>query len=157
MTTLKSLFFLIFVPGLLIGYVPFAFILFGPQIETGSLAWFALPLWLIGGFIILWCFWDFIVKGKGTPAPIDPPKKLIASDLYRFVRNPMYVGVLLMLFGHFLWFGYWSLLAYTVFFFIAFHLFVIGYEEPNLRKRFGATYDDYLQKVPRWIPRYTRK
>jgi protein-S-isoprenylcysteine O-methyltransferase Ste14 len=157
MTALKSLFFLIFVPGLFVGYVPFAFLLLGPQISTGIFAYLAFPLWLVGGFAILWCFWDFLVKGRGTPAPIDPPKELVASGLYRFVRNPMYVAVLLMLFGHFLWFGFWSLLIYTAFFFIAFHLFVVGYEEPNLRKRFGAAYEKYLQEVPRWIPRFARK
>lgn len=157
MTAVKSIFFLIFVPGLFVGYVPFAFLLFGPRIEAGLFAWFAVPLWLFGAVTILWCFWDFLVKGKGTPAPIDPPKELVASGLYRFVRNPMYVGVLMMLFGHFLWFGYWSLLAYTVFFFIAFHLFVIGYEEPNLRIRFGAAYEGYCRDVPRWIPRFARK
>ena len=157
MTALKSLFFLIFVPGLLVGYVPFAFLLTGPRLETGPLAWLAVPLWLLGGIGILWCFWDFLVKGRGTPAPMDPPKELVASGLYRLVRNPMYVAVLMMLFGHFLWFGYWSLLIYTIFFFLAFHLFVTGYEEPNLRKRFGESYEAYLKEVPRWIPRFTRK
>jgi protein-S-isoprenylcysteine O-methyltransferase Ste14 len=157
MTALKSLFFLVFVPGLLVGYVPFAFLLVGPRIDTGFLAWIALPLWTIGAVTILWCFWDFLVKGCGTPAPMDPPKELVASGLYRFIRNPMYVGVLLMLFGHFLWLGYWSLLGYTAFFFIAFHLFVTGYEEPNLLKRFGMLYEKYLQEVPRWIPRFVRK
>jgi protein-S-isoprenylcysteine O-methyltransferase Ste14 len=75
------------------------------------------------------------------------------SGLYRFVRNPMYVAVLMMLFGHFLWFRFWSLLIYALFFFLAFHLFIIGYEEPNLRKRFGAAYEQYLRIVPRWIPK----
>ncbi len=157
MTALKSLFFLIFVPGLFVGCVPLVFLLAGPRIETGLLAWLAFPLWLIGGVTILWCFWDFLVKGHGTPAPIDPPKELVASGPYRFVRNPMYVGALLTLFGHFLWFGYWALLGYAVFFFVAFHLFVIGYEEPTLRKKFSAAYEAYLQNVPRWIPRFARK
>ena len=153
MTALKSLFFLIFVPGLFVGYVPFAFLFVGPQIDLGFLSYLVLPLWLIGAIMILWCFWDFLVKGKGTPAPIDPPKELVVSGLYKVVRNPMYVGVLLMLIGHFLCFWYLSLLIYAVFFFIAFHLFVINYEEPNLKKRFGATYEDYISKVPRWMPR----
>lgn len=153
MTALKSLFFLIFVPGVFVGYVPFVFLFVGPQIELGFLSYLVFPVWLIGSVMILWCFWDFLVKGKGTPAPIDPPKELVVSGLYKYVRNPMYGGVLLMLMGHFLWFWYWSLLIYAVFFLIAFHLFIIGYEEPNLKKRFGAAYQDYLGKVPRWIPR----
>ena len=140
-------------PGLFVGYIPFSFLLVGPQVDLGFLSYLVFPLWLVGGVMILWCFWDFLVKGKGTPAPIDPPKELVVSGLYKIVRNPMYVGVLLMLIGNFLCFWYWSLLMYAVFFFMAFHLFIIGYEEPNLKKRFGTVYEDYLGKVPRWMPR----
>ncbi len=153
MTALKSVFFLIFVPGLFVGYVPFVFLPSGPRIDTGALAFAAIPLWVIGGAAVLWCFWDFLIKGKGTPAPIDPPKELVVSGLYRYVRNPMYLGVLIMLTGHFLWLGFWSLLAYTVFFFAAFHAFVVNYEERTLRKTFGKAYEEYLRRVPRWIPR----
>ena len=103
--------------------------------------------------MVLWCFWDFLVKGKGTPAPIDPPKELVVSGLYNYVRNPMYVGVELMLIGHFLWFGFWNLLVYAAFFFAAFYIFVLLYEEPTLKKKFGAAYEEYLKRVPRWIPR----
>ncbi len=154
MTFLKSLFFLIFVPGMFIGVIPIMFLLTGPYIETWILSYLALPLWVIGGTMILWCFWDFLVKGRGTPAPIDPPKELVVTGLYEYVRNPMYVGVLLMLMSEFLWFGYWVLLAYTFFFFIAFHLFVLLYEEPTLKKKFGRSYENYLIIVPRWIPRF---
>ena len=156
MTALKSLFFLIFVPGLFVGFVPFAFLMSGPYIDTLFLIYLALPLWLIGGLMVLWCFWDFLFKGHGTPAPIDPPKELVVSGLYNFVRNPMYVGVELMLIAHFLGFGYWSLLIYATFFFIAFHTFVLRYEEPTLKKKFGAAYENYLKRVPRWIPRLTK-
>jgi protein-S-isoprenylcysteine O-methyltransferase Ste14 len=153
MTALKSLFFLIFVPGLFVGYIPLAFLLTGPYITTGFLFYLALPLWVIGGTALLWCFWDFFSKGDGTPAPMDPPKELVVSGLYNYIRNPMYVGVLLMLVAHFLWFGYWSLLIYTGFFFLAFHLFVINYEEPTLKKKFGKAYANYIKRVPRWLPR----
>lgn len=154
MTALKSLFFLIFVPGLFVGYIPLTFLLTGSQIDTGVLSYLAYPLWLAGAIIIIWCFWDFLVKGRGTPAPIDPPKVLVVTGLYNFVRNPMYVGVEMMLIGHFLWFGFWLFLAYAVFFFLAFHTFILIYEEPTLKKKFGAAYEDYLKKVPRWIPRF---
>ena len=154
MTALKSLFFLVFVPGLFVGYVPFAFLMNGSYVDTWFLVYLALPLWVIGGVMILWCFWDFLVKGKGTPAPLDPPKELVVSGLYRYVRNPMYVGVLWMLIAHFLWFGYWSLLIYAGCFFLAFHIFVLSYEEPTLKKKFGADYEDYLERVPRWIPKF---
>lgn len=156
MIALKSLFFLIFVPGLFIGYVPLAFLRQGPRLEMGVFSLLAYPLWLIGGWLILWCFWDFLTHGKGTPAPIDPPRFLVTSGPYGYIRNPMYGGVLLMLVGHFLWFGYWSLLAYAAFFFLAFHVFILVYEEPDLRKRFGAAYEAYCQNVPRWLP-YVRR
>jgi len=153
-TALKSLFFLIFVPGLFVGYIPLAFLLTGSYIVTGILFYLALPLWLIGGVVVVWCFWDFLTKGDGTPAPFDPPKELVVSGLYNYVRNPMYIGVLLMLVAHFLWFGYWSLLIYTGFFFLAFHLFVLNYEEPTLKKKFGRSYTNYMKRVPRWIPKF---
>ncbi len=154
MTTLKSLFFLVFVPGLFVGCIPLTFLFSGPHIETSILADLAFPLWLVGGFMILWCFWDFLIKGHGTPAPIDPPKELVVSGLYRFVHNPMYVGVMLMLVGHILWFGGLWLSIYAVFFFVAFHLFVTFYEEPDLQKRLGDSYEAYSESVPRWIPKF---
>jgi protein-S-isoprenylcysteine O-methyltransferase Ste14 len=154
MTALKSIFFLIFVPGLFVGFIPFAFLMLGPYIDTWFLIYLALPLWLIGGLMILWCFWDFLVKGHGTPAPIDPPKELVVTGLYNYVRNPMYVGVELMLIAHFLWFGYWLLLIYAVYFFIAFHAFVLRYEEPTLEKKFGEAYKEYTKRVPRWFPKF---
>jgi len=151
MTALKSLLFLIFVPGMVAGYVPLGLLLWGPGIDTGLLAWLALPLWLVGVIILLWSFWNFFKQGRGTPAPIDPPKELVAVGFYRYTRNPMYVGVLLLIAGHFLWFGFWSLLIYSIFIFVAFNTFVAYYEEPTLRKKFGVIYEDYCQRVPRWF------
>ena len=153
MTALKSLLFLIFVPGLLAVYIPLTFLTEGMRIPTGIFAYLAFPLWFIGGITLLWCFWDFLVKGKGTPAPIDPPKELVVTGLYKYVRNPMYVGVILILMGHFLWFQTISIIMYGFFFFMATHLFITGYEEPFLKKTFGTVYEDYTKKVPRWIPR----
>ena len=153
MTALRSLLFLILAPGMVAGVIPLTLFRSGSQIQIGFFSYLAFPLWLIGVAILLWCFWDFLVKGRGTPAPIDPPKELVVSGLYNYVRNPMYVGVFLVIIGHFLWFGFWSLLIYAAIVFIAFHSFVTFYEEPNLKNRFGATYEDYLRRVPRWIPR----
>jgi protein-S-isoprenylcysteine O-methyltransferase Ste14 len=153
MTALKSIIFFILAPGMVAGVIPLALFRTGSQTQTGLLSYLAFPLWLSGVAILIWCFWDFIVKGRGTPAPIDPPKDLVVSGLYNYVRNPMYVGVLLVIIGHFLWFGFWNLLIYAAVVFIAFNTFVTFYEEPNLKQRFGATYEDYLQRVPRWIPK----
>jgi protein-S-isoprenylcysteine O-methyltransferase Ste14 len=136
------------------GYIPLALLRQGPRIETGLLAYLALPLWAMGGVILLWSFWNFLHEGRGTPAPVDPPKELVAVGFYRYVRNPMYVGVLAANLGHFFWFGYWSLLIYTLVVFVAFNTFVAYYEEPTLRRKFGAAYEDYLRNVPRWIPRF---
>ena len=153
MTALKSLLFLLLAPGMVAGYVPLVLLRRGAQIETGILAYLALPLWLTGCIILLWSFWNFLKEGRGTPAPVEPPKELVAVGFYRYVRNPMYVGILAAILGHFLWFGYWNLLMYAFLVFIAFHTFVTYYEEPTLKKKFGKTYEDYLQRVPRWIPR----
>lgn len=154
MTALKSLLFLIVAPGMVAGYIPLVLLRKGPQIETGFFAYLAFPLWIIGGVILLWSFWNFLIEGRGTPAPIDPPKKLVATGFYRYVRNPMYVGVLLILIGHFLWFKNVWLILYTVVAFLIVHLFVTLYEEPTLKRKFGARYEEYLKKVPRWIPRF---
>jgi len=147
------LLFLILAPGMVAGYVPLAYLRNGAQIETGIFSYLALPLWLIGTIILLWSFWNFLHEGGGTPAPVDPPKELVAVGFYRYVRNPMYVGILGMITGHFLWFGYWNLVIYAVIVFAAFDAFVTYYEEPTLKRKFGAAYEDYLRKVPRWIPR----
>lgn len=154
MTALKSFLFLIVAPGMVAGYIPLALLRRGSQIETGVLTYLAFPHWLVGGVILLWSFWNFLIQGRGTPAPIDPPKELVAVGFYRYVRNPMYVGVLAIIIGHFLWFGYWNLLVYAVIVFLAFNTFVTYYEEPTLKRKFGKSYEDYLQQVPRWIPRF---
>ncbi len=153
MTIYKSLLYLTIEAGLFALYIPLALLRSGPGIATGIFSFLAIPLWLIGSLIVLWCFWAFTFIGRGTPVPMEPPKELVVSGLYRYVRNPIYVGVLLIFLGHFLWFGYWALLIYTALSFIGVHFFIILYEEPTLKKKFGAAYEDYLKRVPRWIPR----
>jgi len=150
---LRSILFFILAPGMVAGFIPLGLLRTGSQLQTGLFSYLAFPLWIIGVAMLIWCFWDFLAKGKGTPAPIDPPRELVVSGLYKYVRNPMYVGVLLVIIGHFLWFGFWALLIYAMFVFLAFGSFVIFYEEPNLKRRFGAAYEEYLRRVPRWIPR----
>jgi protein-S-isoprenylcysteine O-methyltransferase Ste14 len=154
MTAYKSLLYLIVEAGLFALYIPLAILRTGQRIETGILSFLAIPLWLIGALIVLWCFRDFTFKGRGTPLPADPPKELVITGPYHYVRNPIYVGVMLIFLGHFLWFGYWALLIYMVFAFIGVHFFVVLYEEPTLKRKFGATYEEYLRRVPRWIPRF---
>lgn len=152
MTVYKSLLYLVFEAGIFAVYIPLALLRTGPRIQTGIVSFLAIPLWLLGSLIILWCFRDFTFQGHGTPVPMDPPKELVVTGLYRYTRNPIYVGVISIFLGHFLWFGYWRLLIYVVLAFLGVHLFVIFYEEPTLRRKFGAAYEDYLKRTPRWIP-----
>ncbi len=152
MTALKSFLYLLVVQNFGF-YVPLAFCTHGPRVATGAFSYLAWILWPMGSAGVLWCFWDFTFKGSGTPLPTDPPKELVVSGLYRYVRNPIYVSVLLILLGHFVWFGYWSLLVYTGLAFAGTHLFVTLYEEPHLRKRFGPAYEVYVSRVPRWLPK----
>ena len=157
MTLLKSLLFMLIVPGTVTVLVPWAFIAyFGPgALQFGFLKLLAIPLWIVGAAGLLWCAWDFAQKGDGTPAPIDAPKKLVVEGLYRYVRNPMYVSVLMILVGQFLWLGSRWVFAYTLFMFTTFHLFITNYEEPNLKRLFGDQFDRYARSVPRWIPSLT--
>jgi protein-S-isoprenylcysteine O-methyltransferase Ste14 len=157
MTALKSLLFFIVAPGMVAGYLPLVLFRTGPRIDTGILAYLAVPLWLVGGTLLVWSFWNFLHEGSGTPAPIDPPKELVVMGFYRYMRNPMYTGILAILSGYFLWFGYGSLLVYGAIVFLAFHVFVKYYEEPTLNQKFGPAYEEYCRTVPRWIPWFTRE
>ncbi len=107
-----------------------------------------------GGMLIsLWCIFTFVFVGQGTPAPFDPPRRLVIRGPYRFVRNPMYVGAGLALAGAAMSYQSLPLLGYTVGFLIVMHLFVIIHEEPTLRQTFGSDYEAYCAKVGRWWPR----
>jgi protein-S-isoprenylcysteine O-methyltransferase Ste14 len=98
----------------------------------------------------------FVREGHGTPAPIAPPEHLVVGGPFQWVRNPGYVAVISLVVGQALLFGSSSLLAYAALLAVAFHLFVVGYEEPTLRRQFGAEYDAYCAAVPRWLPRLRR-
>jgi protein-S-isoprenylcysteine O-methyltransferase Ste14 len=103
-----------------------------------------------GALLALWCIATFIVQGRGTPAPFDPPRKLVVAGPYRFARNPMYVGAALALGGAALFYQSWALLGYCVAFLVVMHLFVVLYEEPTLRGTFGDDYLRYCERVRRW-------
>jgi protein-S-isoprenylcysteine O-methyltransferase Ste14 len=100
-------------------------------------------------------FARFALQGLGTPAPIAPPQNLVVTGLYRYVRNPMYVAVVAVILGQAILFGDGRLMTYGVFMWLAFHAFVLTYEEPVLAQSFGAEYEDFRANVPRWIPRLT--
>ena len=107
----------------------------------------------VGSAIALWCILTFVFLGKGTPAPFDPPRRLVARGPYRFVRNPMYVGAGLALAGAALFYKSIPLLSYAFLFVLVMHLFVVVYEEPTLRRAFGDDYEAYCENVGRWWPR----
>jgi len=149
----KSVLFTILLPGTVTVLVPSLVISKGRlAIQWNSWRVLAfLPLFL-GLSILSRCIWDFAVSGRGTLAPVDPPKDLVVRGLYRYVRNPMYVGVLLMLFSEAWLFDSRVLLLYAVGCFVVVHAFVLLYEEPHLRRKFGEAYVSYCAKVNRWLP-----
>jgi protein-S-isoprenylcysteine O-methyltransferase Ste14 len=105
-----------------------------------------------GAVIALSCVWAFAFIGKGTPAPFDPPRRLVVRGPYRFLRNPMYVGAALAVAGAALFYQSIQLLAFVAGFLLVTHLFVVLYEEPTLRRLFGLDYQDYCRRVHRWFP-----
>jgi protein-S-isoprenylcysteine O-methyltransferase Ste14 len=109
----------------------------------------------IGAIGVLDSFRRFAIEGLGTPAPAFPTTSLIVTGLYRFVRNPMYVGVIALILGQALLLANLTLMIYAFCVWAAFHLFVMFYEEPTLGRRYGAEYAAYCAGVRRWIPRLT--
>ena len=107
---------------------------------------------IAGAIIALWCVATFVVIGKGTPAPFDPPRRLVIRGPYRFVRNPMYLGAGLALGGAALVYRSLPLLGYMALLLVATHVFVVWYEEPTLRSTFGDAYAAYCARVHRWLP-----
>ncbi|MEK7727910.1 MAG: isoprenylcysteine carboxylmethyltransferase family protein [candidate division KSB1 bacterium] len=155
MLWLKTLIFTLLAPGALTILFP-ALLLPHARERLAANAWWwlaLLPL-LLGVGVYLWCVKDFITKGRGTPAPYDPPKQLVVHGLYRYSRNPMYLGVLLILLGEAALFYSTTLLFYAAIVFAGFHLRVLFYEEPTLQRLFGESFQQYRALVPRWFPRF---
>jgi protein-S-isoprenylcysteine O-methyltransferase Ste14 len=100
-------------------------------------------------------FARFALQGLGTPAPIAPTRNLVVTGLYRYVRNPIYVAVVAIVLGQAVLLGDWRLIVYGALLWLAFHLFVVAYEEPTLEQTFGGEYEAFRANVPRWIPRMT--
>ena len=108
---------------------------------------------LAGAAIAVSCVIAFAFIGRGTPAPFDPPRQLVVRGPYRFVRNPMYLGAATALLGAALYYESLALATYTLVFLLVAHVFVTAYEEPTLRRTFGAAYEEYCRRVGRWWPR----
>jgi len=108
---------------------------------------------LAGGGLALWSVVSFVRFGRGTPAPFDPPTRLVTSGPFAWIRNPMYAGAGAALAGAALFYRSWALLGYAVGFFAVTHVFVVVHEEPALRRAFGGAYEAYCRRVGRWWPR----
>ena len=150
---LRTTLFVIFVPGTVLVYLPWAMGVFRMRRELGWDILGVLPLG-VGVFVLLRCAFAFAWEGEGTPAPIDAPRHLVIGGMYRYVRNPMYWGTFLILLGQWALFAApgWGAIRYIAVFVVLVHLFVVLYEEPALRRQFGDEYEEYRRNVPRWIP-----
>jgi protein-S-isoprenylcysteine O-methyltransferase Ste14 len=149
----KTLLFTVFVPGTVAGYVPWRLRQNAVPV-AGAAEWASITVVAIGIAIYLHtAFWGFALIGGGTPAPVAPTKILVVKGLHRFVRNPMYLGVALVIGGQAWLFRSWHIAIYMVCMLLTAHLFVVFYEEPTLRKQFGEEYERYRASVPRWIPK----
>ncbi len=115
--------------------------------------WPGLILVIAGAILAFTCLGIFIARGRGTAAPFDPPREFVALGPYKRVRNPMYVGGITLLVGFGLYLHSFSILLLALPVFFLAHLFVVFYEEPDLARRFGASYEAYCKAVPRWFPR----
>ena len=152
---LSTLLFTVIVPATVAGWVPSALRGNAAPTPQTALRWLAWVLIGIGIAIYLHtAFWGFALRGHGTPAPIAPTQKLVVEGLHRYIRNPMYVGVMLVVLGQALLFWSRTLAEYAAFLWLACHVFVLLYEEPRLRRTFGEEYEAYRRRVPRWIPRF---
>jgi protein-S-isoprenylcysteine O-methyltransferase Ste14 len=125
----------------------------GIHVAQGAARYVGAALLAVGIALMLWCWTEFVQRGRGTPAPFDPPRRLVVRGPYRWVRNPMYIAAGLVLLGQAMLFASPRLVLYAGIFWLAAHSFVVGYEERTLARRFGADYAAYRAAVARWIPR----
>jgi protein-S-isoprenylcysteine O-methyltransferase Ste14 len=152
----RTLGWLVLFPGALLGWVPWRLhhTTGGTGVWEGSVfQWLAVWLILNGVGLAGWCVHLFNVEGRGTPVPCDPPKTFVVSGPYRFVRNPMALGWLIILAGEVMLYNARAVFLYWIGLLVAIVCFVRFFEEPQLAKRFGACYAAYQREVPRWIPR----
>jgi protein-S-isoprenylcysteine O-methyltransferase Ste14 len=150
---IRTLIFTIFIPGFWTAMMPYWILPRGARPDwrgAGAAGWL-----LVAAGIALYfacAFWGFAVRGKGTPLPADPPKKLVVEGPYRVVRNPMYWSVALVVLGEAAVFHSVALVDLAAVFFVGVNLFVLFFEEPGLRQKFGAEYEEYCRRTPRWLP-----
>ena len=158
MAILGSALFFVLAPGTVAGLIPWWITRWEfrqPFLDLEARRVVGILLIVAGAPGLVDSFARFALQGLGTPAPIAPTENLVVTGLYRYVRNPMYVAVVVVILGQAVLFGDWRLIVYAMLVWLVFHAFVVGYEEPTLARRFGTRYDDFRANVPRWIPRLT--
>ena len=153
---LRNLLFTVLVPGTVAVYAPLWIAGGRAGGGGGALAALAIAAIVLGAALYVWCVWDFATFGRGPPAPVDAPRRLVVRGPYRLVRNPMYVAVLAVILGQVAWFRSGAIALYGAAVAAVFALFVRLYEEPHLRAVFGSEYADYTGRVGRWLPRCRR-
>lgn len=153
---LKSAVFTVVVPGIVAGLIPQRLasrdspvLPFNPRVSRSV----GLSSLLAGLGLYLHTAWRFADEGGGTPAPVDEPEALVSGGVYTYVRNPMYIGVILIVLGQALLYRSPHVLWWAVGCWLGFHHRVVDWEEPHLREKHGEAYDRYCEEVPRWIPR----
>ena len=157
---LATALFLFLAPGTVAGLIPFWISRweFRPSFfGLEPVPWLGVILIALAAPVLLESFARFALEGLGTPAPVLPTRHLVVKGFYRYVRNPMYVAVVSIIIGQGLLLGNGYLLLYAAVVWAAFFGFVLSYEEPKLRKTYGAEYEAYCARVPRWLPHVTLK
>jgi protein-S-isoprenylcysteine O-methyltransferase Ste14 len=156
---LRSLLWTLLLPGFFAGYLPWRYFgLRDARLVATSVADIAgFVIIGLGTVLLAACIFEFARTGRGTLSPLDPPRRLVVRGLYRYVRNPMYLSVTLIVLGEVLVTQSQALAVYWVIWFACVNAFVIGYEEPSLRAQFGSSYEAYTGEVRRWIPRLSAR
>lgn len=147
---LKALFAFLALPGVVAFVVPL--LLLRPETPTNPFGLESAPPLLLGTGLLLWCIREFYVAGRGTLAPWAPPRHLVTTGPYRYSRNPMYIGVLLIVLGWAIGFRAAGLALYALALAVMFHIRVRWFEEPWLARRHGSSWNAYIGAVPRWLP-----
>ncbi len=151
---LRNLMYTILMPGLVAGLIPYLIVRDELNKDLFPLHWFhylGVILFVIGLVVLIFCIFKFAIEGRGTLSPTDPTKRLVVTGLYRFSRNPMYIGVIIMLIGEAIFTLVVDLWIYSGVVFLLFNFFIMTIEEPRLKKDFVEEYKQYCIKVMRWI------
>lgn len=153
-TLVKSYLYMTVAAGVLVGYAPHLVASIGPRfdVELGVLTRLAWLLWGGGAVLIIASVWCFGTGARSSPAFNETPKRLVVRGPYRHVRNPMYVGQLIVIAGHFFWTGTLSILMYFGAYALGAYLISTRYEQPLLEKLFPQAFAHYRKRVPAWIP-----